>query len=314
MRGESWFVRHNIGYRLLALLLALLLWYFVTGQRNPVVERTFTKQVEARYIPQGMVLTSVLPEVRVTVSGWRNTLQTISEDDLEAYVDLSGMGEGISSAQVRVKAPAELHVVRVEPERIRVSLDYWEEKSVPVSLSLAGEPAPGFVLSSPEITPKQVVIRGPSRVIRGIQDVHASLNVDGARKDIRQRVRVRVEQKNIPLLEIRPEIVEVFVPVVSQWPTKAVPVVVDLEGDPKPGFAVKGVAAEPAEVEVTGAPQAIAAISQLSTKPIDISGADGRIVREAEIAFPSGVYPVREEKVRVIVDIARGEREQLSNE
>ncbi|MGB9791279.1 MAG: CdaR family protein [Thermacetogeniaceae bacterium] len=313
-RGESWFVRYNIGYRLLALLLALLLWYFVTGQRNPVVERTFTKQAEARYVPREMVLTSVLPEIRVTVSGLRNILQTITEDDIEVYVDLSGRSDGVSFVQVKAKVPPELHVVRIEPERIKVSLDYLEEKSVPVNLSLAGVAAPGFVFSSPEVTPERVVIRGPSRMIRGIQDVHASLNVDGAREDIKQRVRVRVEQKDTSLLEIRPEVVEVYVPVVPQWPTKTVPVVADLEGKPKAGFSVKGAVTEPASVEITGAPQAVASVSQLHTKPVDISGADGRIVREAEIAFPSGIYPVRDEKVRVIVDIAGEEKEQLSSD
>ncbi len=313
-RGESWFVRHNIGYRLLALLLAMLLWYFVTGQRNPIVERTFSKQVEARYLPQGMVLTSVLPEVRVTVSGLRSVVQAVSEDDLDVFVDLSGVGSGVSFVQVKAKAPSELRVSGIEPERIRVVLDYLEEKSVPVSLSLAGEPAPGFALSSPEITPRQVVVRGPSRVVRGINGAHASLSISGAKEDIRQRVRVVVDQKSSGLLDVHPDTVEVFVPVVPRWPTKRVPVVVDLEGKPKPGFVVRGVSVEPAEVEITGAPQAVAAVVQLSTKPVVIEGAEGRTVREAELAFPSGVYPVRDERVRVVVDIAGEGREQLSND
>jgi len=34
-RLYQWFNRNNIGYKLVALLVAVILWYYVAGQRDP---------------------------------------------------------------------------------------------------------------------------------------------------------------------------------------------------------------------------------------------------------------------------------------
>lgn len=312
--GRNWFVRRNIGYRLLALLLAILLWYFVTGQRDPIVDRTFTRPVEGRFLSTQMVLTSTLPEVKVTVRGLHSLIQAMSEDDIDAYIDLSGRSDGVSFVPVRVKVPSGIQLVKVEPDTIRVSLDYLEEKRVPVRVSATGEPAPGFTLLTPEVTPDHVVIRGPGRVLSGIQDVRASLNVTGARESVSQKVRLRVAQKSDRQLEIRPDTVEVTVPVVSQWPIRSVSVFADLQGKPKTGFKVGGVSIEPAEIQITGPPQSTGNLSQVLTKPVDINGADDKVIKEVGIALPAGVYTVNVDKVKVAVDIVREETGQLSNE
>ncbi len=310
----KWFVRYNFGYRALALLLAVLLWYFVAGQRNPIVDRTFTRPVETRSLSAQMVLASPLPDIKVTVRGFRSLIQSMSEEDIDAYVDLGGREDGVSFIPVKVKVPSGIQLVKVEPDTIRVSLDYLEEKKVPVRVSVTGEPAPGFTTLTPVITPDQVVIKGPSRVLGGIQEAQATLAVNGARDNISQKVRVKVAQETSWPLEIRPGTVDVLLPVVSRGPIKTVSVVADLMGKPKPNFKVKDVHVDPAKIDVTGTPQAIANLSQVLTKPVDISGADGQVIRQTELVLPPDIYPVRDDKVKVTVEIGSAETEQLPNE
>lgn len=310
----SWFSRSNMGYRLMAFLLAVLLWYFVAGQRNPPVERSFTRPVEARALSSQLVLAAPLPDVKVVARGAQNLIQSVTEEDLSVYVDLAGQEDGVSFVPVKTRAPAGIQVVRTEPEMIRVDLDFLEEKRVPVRLSLSGEPAPGFTALEPALTPSQVTVKGPGRLLNVIQEAQAAINVSGARNNLNQRVQVRVAKKTGQNLEVSPGMVEVLIPVVTQGPVKTVAVFADVQGKPKADFAVKELRVEPAKVDVTGAAQLLADLTEVHTKPVDISGAEGPVSKEIELDLPAGVFSVLQKQVKVTINVSAMETVPLQNE
>lgn len=313
-RIGNWFIRYNIGYKLLAIMLALMLWYYVAGQRDPLVERTFPLPVEARGLSSEIVLTSPLPEVRVTVRGMRSIIQNLRQEDILAYVDVSRQEVGEVLLPVRVDAPLGIQVLKVEPERIRVALDFYDEKRVPVRVQVLGEVDLGFTYQTPVAEPDAVTLRGPSKLLAKVQDVRAVLEVNGGKSSISRRVSVTVPEEVEGKVVVRPGFVQVRLPVVPSGPVKTVAVLPALQGEPKEGFAVKETRVEPNQIRVTGPAELLANLREVATLPVDITGAEGNVTREVGLALPDGVINLGQARVKVTVNIGAVGEEQLPEE
>ena len=100
-----------------SLVLAVLLWVWVTNLEDPEMSRRFTQlpvQVVQRQ-PDLIVLDQdKLPGVTVEVRGPRSVVQNLNPEDLHPEVDLSGVtSPGTQEVPVRVRAPRRVRVVGV---------------------------------------------------------------------------------------------------------------------------------------------------------------------------------------------------------
>ncbi|HBI26920.1 MAG TPA: hypothetical protein DDY25_04215 [Peptococcaceae bacterium] len=324
----KWFVRNNIGYKLVAVFLAIMLWYYVAGQRNPIVERSYTVPVTVQSISSDRLLVSSLPEVRVTAKGMRSIMNGISKDDFRAYVVIPEQDAGEKVFPVQVEVPSGVQVVSISPERVTVELDVLTEKQVPVRVLVRGETATGFTYKDPTVTPEQVTLKGPGRLLDEITDVQAIVEVNGAQNDISRQVKIQLA--NNDQVTVTPDIVQAQLPVVTSGPVKTVALAVAVEGKVAEGFEVKSQSVEPGNLRVTGPQQVMDNLQEIRTRPVDLSGAQGTISREVELVLPDGVVSLGRTRVRVTiviepVEVAEppeedqlpgpdGEEEQLSDQ
>lgn len=306
---KKWFVRHNVGYKLLAFMLSVLLWYFVTGQRDPLIERTFTRPVEPRFLSQNMVLVSPLPDVSVRVRGANSLMKVLNVEDVRVFVDLAAQGTGMAYLPVKAEAPFGIQVIAIKPDKVMVKLDTRAEKKVPVKVSVQGKPATGFTFLNPVVSPDSVTVEGPGRMLEKIQEVKAVVRLQGEKSSVTTKVSVSPE---VPAgLKVEPGQVKVVVPVLLNGPVKEVPVTVDLKGKPRSGFIVQKIYVSPDRVQVTGDAAALAGITSVLTQPVDISDADESIQKVVGLSLPQGVYSAGQDKVTVNIEIVGGEPEQL---
>lgn len=314
----NWCVRNNVGFKLLALFLAFMLWYYVAGQRDPIVMREFNLPVAAQGLTSERLLVSPLPDVRVTVKGMRSIMQDLKGDDFRAYVEIPDQEVGEKLLPVLVDVPFGVEVVSISPARIKVDIDVVAEKQVPVRVLVRGETAPGFTYNKPTVNPEVVTIKGPGRLLDEIVDVQAVIEIKGARSDINQQVRVQLEKDVGGKVTIQPAFVQVQLPVVTSGPVKNVPLTVAIQGEVAEGFVVKSQSIEPNSLRVTGPAEIIDNLREIQTKPIDISGAEANITKDVEIVLPAGVISLGQTKAKVTIVIERvaepSEEEQLSSE
>jgi YbbR domain-containing protein len=301
-RHENWLVRYNVGYKILALCLAFLLWYYVAGQMNPMAKQTYTRPLELRPSTTRLLATTSLPQVTITVCGIRTLVSSLQDRDIHAYVDVSDQTAGVCSLPVKIDVPDNIQVLSIYPRTVRVSLDYWAQKKVPVRAVLQGEPYTGYMTLTPSVTPAQVMVSGPRSLLSGIQSVQAIVPLAGVTTNVTQQVPIQLAQPN-DKLQIDPGTVEVVVPVVISGPVKTVPVNADVTGTPGQGKAVTKVVVEPALVDVTGAQDVLNGLTAVSTQPVDISGAVDRVVENVSLVLPSGVSLVSQGPVQVTVEI-----------
>jgi hypothetical protein len=145
--------------------------------------------------------------IRVTLRGDANSVYPVTEDDIEAFVDLSMYSEpGVYKAPVRIQrgsTPAETEnlEIRVEPMEISVELDVKGNKKVPLAASFQGLLEQGYELVSFELNPMEAVIDGPVKILSGISELSTeSIDLRGRNADFSTPVRIINPS---PLLTIR---------------------------------------------------------------------------------------------------------------
>lgn len=139
------FFTRNLGYKLIALLLALLLWFDVTTDETTVIDYPVPLRIAVE--GRDMIITNEVPaEVDVSFSGTGRDLMDLDKDELLIQKEVAG-GENdttrVSLAPADVQWPATLNVtpVSVRPSRLTIVTDRFVEKNV--SLEPIGEPDVG---------------------------------------------------------------------------------------------------------------------------------------------------------------------------
>jgi YbbR domain-containing protein len=85
------------------------------------VERTFTQvPIHLRNSGKGLSGQAVPPAAVVTVRGPKDVLESIKPDNVEAFVDLAGLGPGRYNLSVRVDPGPDFVILKAEPSTVQV--------------------------------------------------------------------------------------------------------------------------------------------------------------------------------------------------
>jgi hypothetical protein len=189
----------NLGYKLIALLLALLLWFDVSTEEVAVVEYPVPLRIAVR--GSDMIVTNDVPrEVDVTFSGRGRDLLRLDKDRLAIDREVRG-GEN-DTLQVPldprdVETPADLEVaaIAVTPGQVVVVTDRFMEKTV--SLQTVGAPTAeeGALVVDLVVEPRVVRVRGVTAEVRPIGSLALDLSqVEGVTGEFDIRMEIAVPE------------------------------------------------------------------------------------------------------------------------
>ncbi|HEY0510807.1 MAG TPA: CdaR family protein [Thermoanaerobaculia bacterium] len=163
--SEGW---RNWGLRLLALGIAIGIWFNASVQDRLVFsEKVVEAQVTYNY-PRGFVIISPVQSVNVRLNGSKKAIRQLNPYMVSVQAELSRSQVGpanITLTADNVSVPDGLDVVTIEPNTIRVDLEKEVTQRVPVIPNLVGEPAAGSTAQAPEVLPAQVQVVGPEPVL-----------------------------------------------------------------------------------------------------------------------------------------------------
>lgn len=204
----------NLGYKLLAAGVALLLWGVSHGT-NPI-ERGFDVGLALQGVPENLVVTDQSADaVNIRVEGSRAALRSLSVADVEYVVDLSGARAGITRHEVdaeSVERPRGAQIVSRSPASIDFTLEPRGAKAVKVREDLAGEPAEGFKVAAAKIVPPFVWITGPEREVRRLKEVVTeTVDVTGINESFEREVRPLLAGSHLNLRDEDPIRIQVEV-------------------------------------------------------------------------------------------------------
>lgn len=299
-------------YKVTAILLSLVLWFYVTTLQNPVIEKTITG-VTVNYtgLKEGLVMGEHSQAVDVKVKGPNSSVNLLTAKDIKVNVDLTQAKMGESSLpldQDQVTVPAGVEVINTKPQSIHVFVDAIKEKQLPVKVEYLNAVTQGYTSYEPVVTPSIVVVRGATQLLANLEVARITVDLNKATANLVLSLPVQLLAKedkpaSHTNLEISPDKLQVFVPVVENTPTKTVIIKPILIGKPKDGFVVSRTVVEPETMKITGPADKIERIDQIITRPIDISGLQENMIIQASLETPEGVNLLYQPTAKVMVQI-----------
>jgi len=197
---KQWIV-NNWVLKIASLFLATLLWAAVSSQSSS--EIGFEVPLEYRNIPGQMEITGdVTNTVQVRLRGSSNVINGISAKDVASTVDLAGMRAGekiVALSPHNVQAPFGAEVIRVTPSSVRFTLERTITKTVPIVLTLLGQPESGYVVGMTLVSPMAVEAEGPE----GRMNTLSSIETVPVRLDRRRSSFEQVVDLDVPDPQIR---------------------------------------------------------------------------------------------------------------
>jgi len=164
---ENWVLK------LLALVFACILWFFVTGEQK--LERSYAVPLELKNMPVGMMVANDIPSmIDVRISGPRTLLMNLQLQNIGIAVNLKDLEPGLTTLkrlEERLNLPGPLKVTRLSPSYIDVKLERVVSKNVLVKAQLNGKPATGYRVAAVHVNPQQVMIEGAESEVAGLDSV-----------------------------------------------------------------------------------------------------------------------------------------------
>ncbi len=290
----------NLSLQILSLLMALILWVYVTNEQNPLDERLFNVSLQGRGMPDGYLVTGLPSTVNVRAQGSRGQLTTLSPGDFQAVVDLSAITPGENDLPVNVNSPPGIRVIQLSPSRVRVQVDRIVEKEVPVEVTIRGEPAAGYSVMAATVDPPLVHLKGPERLVNPISRVTVPIDVQGVNATVEKPASFTGLPRGVSVI---PPAVRVTVPVLAM-PVKEVPVEPQVRGTPAAGYRVEEVRVEPGVIQVSAPAPVLEGVQRVNTVPVDISGVSQDVVRRVGLVAPGNGVVMRPEQVQVTVRLS----------
>lgn len=188
------FFLKNIGFKIMAVVFAAALWFFVGAQSSSEVG--FLVPLVLKDIPENMEISGLPPgEIEVRVSGPRRTITSLSPSSVVAEIDLSGVKEGHNVFKIstqNIMTPMGVEVIKLRPGAVDIKMEALRRVSVPLKARLRGEPAAGFKVAAVNVFPRTLSVLGAERALKG-HDVIFTKPVDISGLDSTKKFSVDID-------------------------------------------------------------------------------------------------------------------------
>ena len=298
-------VQRNLPAKIIALVVAVVLWLFVMNEQNPQIEGSFTVAVDLRNVPEGYKVTQTEKSVKLKVRGARSFFVSAEPEGFKAYADLDGLDSGEHEVKVKAVLPQGFELVDAQPETVSVTLDKIVRRSVRVDLIVTGSASAGYTVGKISQSANTTVIEGPESRVAEVDRVIGYVGLSGNRDDFTLQVPltpINSDGKAVDDVDLLARTVEVSVQLARGLTRKIVSVHPVLDDVLPEGFTLGEVQVEPAKIEIAGEAALISKVASIDTEKIVISDMKESGKKIVHLAIPNGVA-ISNREVTVTVEL-----------
>ena len=297
--------QRNLPAKIIALVVAVVLWLFVMNEQNPQIEGSFTVAVDLRNVPEGYKVTQTEKSVKLKVRGARSFFVSSEREGFKAYADLEGLGSGEHEVKVKAVLPQGFELVDAQPETVSVTLDKIVRRAVRIDLIVTGSASAGYTVGKISQSANTTVIEGPESRVAEVDRVIGYVGLSGNRDDFTLQVPltpINSDGKAVDDVELLARPVEVSVPLARGLTRKIVSVRPVLDDVLPEGFTLGEVQVEPTKIEIAGDAALISKVASIDTEKIVISDMKESGKKIVHLAIPNGVA-ISNREVTVTVEL-----------
>lgn len=277
---------HNIGYKILSVVLAVMTWVVIINIADPVTTKSF-RGIEVEVRNQNAI-TSINQIYEVveghtvdfTVKGKASIVKNLKESDFVAYADLSQLSP-VYAADINVTCTkTDSLEIDIHNKMMIVKLENIKSKNMQVSVETVGKAAEGYYVGDFEVKPNMITVSGAASRISKVASIKIDVNVDGAKKSFSTKLKPVayddddnvIDSKYLTFTNNNVSIDEIEVSV-SIYNTKIIPVILEISGQPDSGYIYNNeYEYTPQTISIGGPSKRLAKINSI-TVPVDISDA-----------------------------------------
>ena len=315
-------LKQNLGLKLLAFLVAFLLWLIVVNIDDPIVSKTFAN------IPVTVEHAEILTEkqktyqivddtqtVNVTVSAKRRVLSKIKQEDIVVTAD-------VKELYLDSQIPLEVEINGYEgayeeavtsPRNLQVQIEDNVSKTCNITPIATGEVREGFVLGRLNTQPENITINGPESQVKKISKVTAEVDVSGLSKNTTLEASLIFYDEDGEIIDqsrLGNNLGNFGVTIeVILYKTKQVPVTVDVSHvEVADGYSISTVKLTPEQIEVAGPEDALDQFEVLQIPAAEFYGKDvsGKTDFTVDVTnyLPNGIQLVDSHANNIVVTVS----------
>jgi len=194
----------NYKVKIVALVFAIVIWFFVVTENE--YEHVIEVPVAAINIPPGKVILNDLPKVvKVKIKGTgKDLIALMVRTGARLKLDLFDVEQSkifhIEPRNVFLSRP--IGAIQsneiIMPDSIRVILDDFQRKQIPVNSNIKPKVAPGFtIVGDAQINPDSVLISGPQSLISKINSISTEeVKFENLTDNLKQNIRLVSQSSN----------------------------------------------------------------------------------------------------------------------
>jgi YbbR domain-containing protein len=299
--------------KIVSIIVAALVWYYVAAERTTEVVRTFTLPIEYLNVPQELSISSETRNVDVQIAAQRDVLSGKSLESIACQVDLKGLDAGSHVVPVRAILPSGVRLIDIKPSNIDVQLTKTTRKTLALEVEVKGGLPPGYRLEDVRFDPEEILLEGPEHKLESIDRVYVEPSLDqlleGESLTLRPSWKGSTEMEDVT---VEPVQVRMDYVLIQGIPRKNVRVDVSITGDPHKDYLVQGVSVDPPEVTVKGPVEVLDRIRNVELPAVDVSGLKEDAVFEVRVPRGyGGAEEIEPAFVRVRVLLAPNLQERM---
>lgn len=166
------YVLHNLGLKVLSLLLATGLWFMIAPDEQSAEVALRAPIVFQNVPPQLEISTETIPEAQIRVRGPERVIRQLRPNDVHAALELGDIQPGertfdLTSQQVR--HPRELTVVQVVPSQVHLKFDTRLTREVEIHPRVVGNFLAGEQVARVDVDPPRITVSGPRHHVEKVE-------------------------------------------------------------------------------------------------------------------------------------------------
>ena len=312
----------DLGWKLLSIGIATIMWFMVININQPVDTRTYTKFITLQNMDvltnRGLTVENATDltatKISIRIKAQRTALDRLNQtnDWLQATVDLSGLASVMEGDTVSLPVNVEMTgvytgytIVGKAPTTVTVHIERMTSKEMPIYVAVNGELPADVLYSTPVLSAESVLVRGPASQVDQVSSVKAEINAQDVADNVQLGAKlIACDAQGASVKGVSLGIEEITVTYHSMN-IKAIPIKVNISGVPRDGFVVGETSCTPQTIEVMGATEALTDFMYLQLPDIDISGRNADVTRSFAVAdyLPQGVEVKNGNSLTILVNV-----------
>ncbi|MEG1726511.1 MAG: CdaR family protein [Acidaminococcaceae bacterium] len=283
--------QNNWIVRIVAFLVACVLWIYVMNEQNPLIERSFTVPLEKVHLAAEMVVSNVPDTVMLKIRGTRTALSGLEDKDLHAVLELGGLAKGRHNINIKTKVPVG-EIVEITPRALSIDMDTLGERTMEIEARIVGVPNSGVTVGKMEMVPNRVTVAGASSRIANISKVVALVDISEKDKNFETEANltpISLDGTEMYDLGVTPNKVYVKAIMLKQLATDNVAIKPVFVGALMRGYKLSAVEAVPAKIKLTAEPSVLAGLTDIKTAPIALDSITGDIEVQMPLVIPDKI-------------------------